>query len=259
MSKKITGTYEWASVSVNCSIGCRNDCKYCYAKRLAVMQKRISSYSEWRNKNEICRDLKKENKKHKGTVMFPTVHDIHPGNIKVCLDTIGNLLNAENKVLIVSKPWMSCIQDICDSFEYYKHKILFRFTIGCLDNKILQLWEPGAPKFEERIACLAYASAKGFQTSVSMEPMLNSVTVIHDAKVMFPFVTDGLWIGKMNKIRDRVTRIPENEIARIEAGQTDTEIHRIYAALKYEPKIRWKESFKEILGLNLSQEAGLDK
>ena len=92
-----------------------------------------------------------------------------------------------------------------------------------------------------------------------MEPMLNSVTVVDDARLMLPFITDGLWIGKMNKIQDRVTRIDNEEIARIEAGQTDSQIRRIYEALRHEPKIRWKESFKEVLGLELPQQVGLDR
>ena len=259
MPKKISGTKEWAAVTVNCSIGCPNDCRYCYAKRISAQRRDITRYSEWRKKNEVRRNKQKEKQLHAGTVMFPSMHDIYEGNLDVCIDVIANLLEAGNKVLITSKPRIKCIIELCDTFEEWKEKILFRFTVGTSDNDILQLWEPGAPTFEERFACLAYARARGYQTSVSMEPMLNSVTVIEDAKLMMRLVTDGVWIGKMNKIRDRVTQIPDDEISRIEAGQTDKEIKRIYNALRYEPKIRWKESFKEVLGLELSKKAGLDQ
>ena len=146
----------------------------------------ISSYSEWPRKNETRRNIEKEKTKYSGTVMFPSMHDIHLDNLEVCIDLIANVLEAGNKILITSKPQMECIQRICSDFKNYKDKILFRFTIGTLDDDTLQLWEPGAPNAAERIACLAYAKAKGFQTSVSMEPMLNSLTVVEDTKIMLP-------------------------------------------------------------------------
>lgn len=261
MTRKISGTYEWAVATINCTIGCPNDCKYCYSKRLAVMQKRITSYSEWPGKNQVCRNITKEKQKYKGTVMFPSTHDVHENNLDVCIDVIANLLEAGNKVLITSKPRIDCIIELCETFKEYKNKnrILFRFTIGTSNNKILRLWEPGAPRFQERFACLTYALAKEFQTSVSMEPMLDSETVVKDARLMMPFVTDGVWIGKMNKIEDRVIGISSREKDRIGSGQTLQEIQRIYNALKSEPKIRWKESFKKELGLELPDKAGIDR
>jgi len=74
-----------------------------------------------------------------------------------------------------------------------------------------------------------------------------------------PIVTDSIWIGKMNDVRNRVQPdTSEEAIARIEVGQTDERIKEIYEQLKNEPKVRWKESFKEVLGLELPQEPGLD-
>jgi DNA repair photolyase len=259
MTKKTSGTFEWAVATVNCSVRCYNNCAYCYSRRLAAKRGDISSYSEWNKNIETRRNLAKENKLYKGTVMFPSAHDIFEDNLDVCIDVLANLLEAGNKVLITTKPRIPVILELCETFKEYKHKILFRFTIGTSNEKILQLWEPGAPTFKERFACLALAAALGFQTSVSMEPMLDSVSVVEDAKLMFPFVTDGVWIGKMNKIEDRVTGIPAEEKERIRAGQTDEEIHRIYNKLKYEPKVRWKESFKTILGLEVAEEPGTDK
>ena len=77
-----------------------------------------------------------------------------------------------------------------------------------------------------------------------------------------PFVTNSIWIGKMNKVRQRVQVVtPEDEqmVQRIEAGQTDERVKAIYAALKDEPLVRWKESFKQVLGLPLAEEAGEDR
>jgi hypothetical protein len=78
-------------------------------------------------------------------------------------------------------------------------------------------------------------------------------------KALLPYVTDTIWIGKMNKIKLRVPADTDPaEIARIEAGQTDARIREIYLALKDHPKIRWKESVKEVVGLPLAEQPGQD-
>jgi hypothetical protein len=76
-----------------------------------------------------------------------------------------------------------------------------------------------------------------------------------------PFVTDSIWIGKMNKIRQRVViETPEDEqqVAKIETGQTDDRIWIIYNSLKDRKVVRWKESIKQIVGLHTPQEPGMD-
>ena len=45
----------------------------------------------------------------------------------------------------------------------------------------------------------------------------------------------------------------------LEEGQTESNIKSIYGILKDNPKVKWKESFKEILGLDMPTEIGLDK
>jgi hypothetical protein len=48
-------------------------------------------------------------------------------------------------------------------------------------------------------------------------------------------------------------------VRQIEDGQADDKVRAIYAALKDEPKVRWKDSYKQVLGLALADEAGLDR
>ena len=152
---------------------------------------------------------------------------------------------------------------MCAELDAFKPQILFRFTIGALDNRILTYWEPGAPTFGERFDSLQWAYGSGFDTSVSCEPMLDSGGIIQLFDVLCPYVTDGIWIGKMNKIDKRVnvgnSDLDKEMIAMIENGQTDARIFEIYDVLKDDPKIRWKESFKSVLGLDLATEAGEDK
>jgi DNA repair photolyase len=261
MSKRISGTKEWSVESVNIVLGCSHQCRYCYARADAVRRRQIPAGEVWGETYFRLREreVHKDRKPVNGTVMFPSTHDILPRCLEPALTVIGKILRAGNRLLIVSKPHLECIQAICREFADYRESILFRFTIGAMDNAILQYWEPGAPRFEERLACLQHAHAREFRTSVSCEPLLDS----RHARALFnavaPFVTDTVWIGKMNGIDYRVE--PDADplaIQRIREGQTDHAVREVYAALRGEPKVRWKESYKQTLGLDLATEAGLD-
>jgi DNA repair photolyase len=264
MTKKpISGTAEWASKNVNIILGCKHRCRYCYARTNALRFKQIQSPEEWGDTyNRVREDeVKRVRPKYGGTVMFPTTHDIVPEFLDECKAVIRKLLEAGNQVLIVSKPHEECIKSICDDFGEYKDQILFRFTIGAADGTILSYWEPGAPTFVERLRCLQYAHKLGFQTSVSCEPMLDSPNVEELFYTLKPYVTNSIWIGKLNKARKRIlieTDEDERQVCRIEKGQTDERIREIYEALKDEPLVKWKESFKTVLGLSLAEKPGLD-
>lgn len=45
---------------------------------------------------------------------------------------------------------------------------------------------------------------------------------------------------------------------RIKRGQTLEAVRRVYEQLKNHPLVKWKESYKEALGLELVTQAGLD-
>jgi DNA repair photolyase len=261
-TRRISGTLEWAVANVNCITGCEHNCRYCYARWNAVDRFKRVAHEDWTNKKVRPADVKKHQKHYDGTVMFPTTHDICPSTLDACITVISNILKADNDILIVSKPHLDCIMAICSQFNDWKERMLFRFTIGSMDDSILKYWEPGAPEYAERKACLKLAFEKGYKTSVSVEPMLDAAHVIDLFNDLKPFVTDSLWIGKMNKVRSRVkieTEDDEKQVNRIEVGQTDDKIKAIYEALKNEPKVRWKESVKAVVGLELPEEAGLDE
>ncbi len=259
--KPVRGTYEWAVATVDCCLGCPHGCKYCYARYDLVERKRLISPGAWDVCNLMGDELVRKHPLYAGQVMFPANHDIVPENIDACIDVIGNLLTAGNRVLLVSKPHLSCIEKLCSEFSEYKEQILFRFTITARKTEILSLWEPHAPLYAERKSCLQYVYVKGFSSSVSVEPMLDTddvVAMVHD---LIPYVTHSIWLGKMNKIKERVicdTDEVEVEVARILHGQTDRSIKKLYDELKNLKKIRWKESIKEVVGLELVDDPGLD-
>ena len=103
------GAREWSAHSVNCCTGCSHDCLYCYARAMAVRFRRVKE-EDW--KTEVVRQISVDKKYRKlnGRVMFPTSHDITPGNIDACLVVLKKLLAAGNDVLLVSKPHLECIR-----------------------------------------------------------------------------------------------------------------------------------------------------
>ena len=157
--------------------------------------------------------------------------------------------------------YVDCIKAFCEKFRPYRRRILFRFTIGACDDKILSYWETNAPAYAERKAALICAYNAGFRTSVSVEPMLDSSCI--DALIgdLSPFVTHSIWIGKMNhlgrfgKVSDTVLR---QAISDVKRGQTNAKIKAIYERHKDNPMIRWKEKIKKVVGIPVSTENGLD-
>ncbi len=260
--KRVRGTREWAVANIDCCTGCTHGCRYCYAFHDAVVKKGLVTDEQWQTCRIRDEDVDRLQPRYPGQVMFPTTHDIVPENLDACLQVIANLLKAENRVLIVSKPHLDCITTLCDTFKDSRESLLFRFTITAMSDAVLSYWEPGAPGYDERLACLELAFRRDFQTSVSVEPMLDSSTVVEMVKEFQPFVTHSIWLGKMNKISTRVKIDSEEmaaEIERIRAGQSDERIVFIYKKLKDNPLVFWKESIKEVVGLDLVSEPGLDR
>jgi len=198
--------------------------------------------------------------------MYPTQHDITDANIAWAIDTLKGMLSAGNQVLIVSKPKGSLIWTLVEALAEWKDQILFRFTIGAMDDTILRFWEPGAPDFNNRFASLQIAHSNGFATSVSMEPMLETeLDDIQDlVDTLNPYVTDSIWLGKANKL---IERLGENGFTdeihaiwahRLMESQTDERILELYDRMKDYDKIKWKESIKAVVGIEAPAEIGMD-
>ena len=263
IKKPPTGTQEWAASNVNIQSGCEHDCLYCYAKTMAIRFKRATAAS-WKHPTIRQHDLDRGFTRRSGRIMFPTAHDITDRNIDECLTVLGRMLAAGNNLLIVSKPRLCCVERLCQELAPYRSQIVFRFSIGSTDDTVLSYWEPGAPSFKDRLAALQRAYAQDFETSVSGEPMLDGdpdalITAVH------PFVTDSIWLGKVNRLRSILPlNCPRNaEAARrgeaLVALQSDKAIRALYARHRRDPKIKWKDSIKAVVGLRRPAAAGLDQ
>lgn len=249
-----TGSREWSESIADFQVGCSNDCIYCYARDALMIAGLIKSRDEWLNEKIRWHTVHWQWEKRPGVIMFPTTHDITPHNIDAAVMFLTNMLDAGNKVLLVSKPKPECIETICQTFERFKDQILFRFTIGTTDDNVSKFWEPGAPLPGERIEALKIARRFGYQTSVNMEPMLGGTDMaIQTYHAVIPYVKETVWIGTMywNMIRAEPT--PENmrAIQEIRHLQSDAEILRLVDVLQDQPKVRFRHSIKQVIKSHL--------
>jgi DNA repair photolyase len=247
-----TGTRQWSNKSINFQTGCENNCLVCYAKEMSVRYGH-STKNNWKSPRIRMNDVnKKINKWNESLVMFPSSHDITPNNIDKAMIVLRKILEAGNEVLIVSKPHYNCIKQICDEFANYKDKILFRFTIGSYDNDVLKFWEPNAPDLNERMKALRYAFNNGYETSVSCEPMMDN-RIDKVIKAVRPYVTETIWLGKVNKMWSRLERNTDmndelfEKATQLDQWQSDPNILRLYKKYKNDPMIKWKDSIQKVV------------
>ena len=199
-TRKITqGTKEWASSNVNLYSGCSNNCKYCYAKKMAIRFERKTE-ENWSEMKLNIDAVTKGYRKRQGRIMFPTSHDITSESLYYCIMVLRKVLDAGNTVLVTTKPDLWCVYNIINQLMQYKPQIQFRFTITSITDYRLRFWEPNAPNFEERLQSLKLAFQRGFKTSISIEPFLDEDPIPLILKLN-PFVSETIWIGKMNYIK----------------------------------------------------------
>jgi hypothetical protein len=136
--------------------------------------------------------------------------------------------------------------------------------MGSTDNKVLSFWEPGAPSFKERLACLQLAYAAEFATSVSGEPILDdNPDALIDA--VRPYVTDAIWLGKINRLRQILPFNCPNDPEAIRRGdslvttQSDANIRALHTRHRKDRIIKWKDSIKAVVGINRPKTSGLDE
>lgn len=244
-----TGTREWSESSYNIGIGCSHSCLYCYARIHALRFGIIKTREEWSTERLNNKKIKPE--KRKGVIMFPTQHDITPFYLPEIMKALDALLSVGNKILLVSKPHPECIEAICERYVEHKNNILFRFTIGTMDPDVSKFWEPRAPLPEDRIEALKIARHYDFHTSVSIEPMLQGIKgTLQVVDAVRPFITEKIWIGKMNKINERIEiSSPDVEMAvkAVKLWQSDYYISLLAKKLQNDPMIEWKDSIKKII------------
>ncbi len=255
MAKKKTGTKEWAVSNVNIQLGCENGCRYCYARDNAVGFRKWCTAEQWLDPVIVMSRVTRSYLKREGVVMYPSTHDVTERNLSESVCVLRKLLKAGNKVLLVSKPNIGCIANICEEFQKYRKQLVFRFTIGSLDDYVLKFWEPNAPAFGERKQCLKYAWSQKYQTSVSCEPFLDCEVgkIVALFEQLKPYVTNSFWIGKLRHFTKRVVLEGatdddrERFVEPLKAAQSDEFILGLCQRMNREPLILWKDSIREVI------------
>jgi len=248
--KSVRGVGEWAGYSYNCGVGCSHGCRYCYARSFFVEEGIVASNEDFmvekpnRFKINITERVDK-------AIQFPSSHDVSAAYLDVYCQALYNILNSGNRVLIVSKPHFVCIDHICRESQGFKEQMEFRFTIGSLNSELTEYWEPGAPTPEERVRSLVLATEQGYQTSVSMEPMLaGREDAVATFRELAPLTNGTIWIGMMNGLEERFVCETDNDRAQLDqinTLQSPDEMIALYRELKHETSVRWKDSIKELV------------
>jgi len=215
------------------------------------------SWREWKKMVSRSDELKESMKKLPGRVMFPSSHDIVDVSPfrEACMTVLGKLLNSGNRVLITTKPRMSVTKEIDRRYHRFKSLMQFRFTMTSINDEALAFWEPNAPGFEERLDSLRYAFRRGYKTSVSIEPFLDyDPTKLIES--VSPFVTESIWIGKMNYIRTKgLTRTEKRRYEKIRKNYETKHLAEIYMKFRGYQLVRFKDSIRIKLGSVSSKEA----
>jgi DNA repair photolyase len=134
-------------------------------------------------------------------------------------------------------------------------------TIKACDDRILLYWEPNAPTYDERKVSLIYAFESGFQTSVSVEPMLDAPNIDILIIELLPYATDAIWIGKMNhlgRLEKNADLAMKRAIVKVRYDQTDSAIKSIYSRHRDNPMIKWKKEIKKVVGIPFANRNGMD-
>jgi hypothetical protein len=218
-----------------------------------MMAKRFGRATEktWKIMKIRQSAITKDYRKFPGRVMFPSSHDIVdlPEVEYACFVVLSKLLESGNNVLVTTKPRLKIIRKIVERFSQYKDKLQFRFTITSRNDHLLKFWEPNAPLFRERLACLKIAFSRNYKTSVSIEPFLD-----HDPQVLVkmvtPYSSESIWIGKMNYIpRNNIFESHTPFYNEIRKNCERKHLMKIYKDLKSFPRVRFKDSIRLELGL----------
>jgi DNA repair photolyase/ParB-like chromosome segregation protein Spo0J len=248
------GTRQWSDKTINCAKGCKNGCRYCYARKLALRRKQIVKAADWENMTVSKTAYKKSFPRKNLKIMFPSSHDIiDVGGVKqACFDTLTKLLKRGQEVVVVTKPRPAIITEMTETFRKYVDQLEFRFTITSDDPDVLAFWEPGAPTFPERLESLRHAWKEGFNTSVSMEPFLTDpLRVIRKVDRYVANKVEGkesIWLGLMSGIPENGPDPRENDYYdRLRKNYEPKQLERICKALRGHGKIAWKDSMVNAL------------
>lgn len=256
------GTHEWCNVTFNSSKSCEGGCLFCYAWIDAIFRGRegkddygikMLEKDEWW---QVWAD-----REEKFIIMYPSIHDTNTKNMAQVFFNISLMMLAKNVyVLFVTKPNYTVMKLFAKLLYQYRDRIFFRLTMTTNDEEQLKFWEPNAPSFNDRLKSIKLLCKRGFQTSVSCEPMMPPMMVGNYVESMIayvdsilPYVQHEFWLGMMNHVPvERYHNAPLTEemrqkFASVTQYYTEANIVALVRHYHQHPKIQWKESVKRYM------------
>ena len=263
--KSKTGTGEWCTHEADVGVGCENNCRYCYAACTAHRFRDSWGMprDQWHNYRHRLDWVEKilNSRLNGATVMFPTKHDFNCHNWQDAAKCIKHMINSGNRVLMVTKggKWADSVITWLVENDYLRNPTEFELRVTITGFfATCKFWEPGASR-TERLDTLHEANDRSIRTSVSCEPLLEAETICdrHDIiRLSLHSCTGDVWVGKLRNLNQRVdlSKVTNGQHARYIAPliemQTDENILRLVDAFKNEPRVKWKDSIREVIERN---------
>ena len=273
-ASRATGTAEWAPTTLNVAMGCSHGCLYCYGRANALRRGQVADAEEWLAERVNEKRVAKGYAGGRGTIMLPSTHDITPATVEAVGAVAVKLLEAKTppgreptRLLLVTKGDGPCIERLArrlhehaPSVGCWRDRVLWRITIGCLDERTRQFWEPHAPPIDMRLEALRWLHGCGWQTSVSCEPLLEPWDALELVAAVAGHVTETIWIGKARELdgrtawcRKRMGEALAMAIEHLQDWQTPSAVLSIAEGLRGRlaaetwAKVRFKDSYAEDL------------
>ena len=192
---------EYFELAANLYLGCSHGCVYCYGPDV-LHTTQGAFFRDARPRKNVIPLLKKDandlfNAGEKRPILLSFVTDPYQPldqTLHLTRQAIEILKSRGLAVAILTKAGLRAIADF-DLLE--PGRDTFGTTLTLRSVKDLSNWEPGAAPYDQRLASLEAAKARGLKTFVSLEPIIApniTVRIIRDAAGLVDF-----WkVGKLN-------------------------------------------------------------
>ncbi|MDZ7699483.1 MAG: radical SAM protein [Deltaproteobacteria bacterium] len=192
---------EYSPLASNPYSGCTHACEYCFMRMRMKPAKRQRWDTDPSPKPDYVNKLKYKVRKMAGDereILFSFSADVYQPietELKLMREAIKVMIDNDMRFTVLTKGGLNAARDF-DLLQNYD-KCSFGSTIVFLDEKMKDVWEPGAPTIKDRISALQKAKEAGIKTWVSLEPVIDAKQAIRVIKKLHPIV-DHWKIGKVN-------------------------------------------------------------
>jgi DNA repair photolyase len=198
-------TVDDAAMAANLYNGCSHACTYCYAPACRRMKREVFNQPTLRPNvlDNIAKDVKKTSKGESRRVLFCFTTDCYQpieSEHHITRQAI-KLLHGVQKIRVLTKDPARALAE--DGDLLMAEDVQLGATISCLDDRIREKYEPGAPSIESRIRAIEQASKAGLYTWLSIEPVLEMDGCLQVLKRLTGVATE-IRVGRWNHSQECV-------------------------------------------------------